>query len=77
MVVDVVKAVCLGAKAVGLGRAFLYAQSVSAFRAHVLIYPNSHRYRPMVKLVFARSSIFWSEKYSPRCDYWALRKSLI
>lgn len=26
---DVLKAVCLGAKAVGLGRAFLYAQSVS------------------------------------------------
>jgi L-lactate dehydrogenase (cytochrome) len=26
---DVVKAVCLGAKAVGLGRTFLYAQSVS------------------------------------------------
>ena len=25
---DVVKALCLGAKAVGLGRAFLYAQSV-------------------------------------------------
>lgn len=26
---DVLKALCLGAKAVGLGRAFLYAQSVS------------------------------------------------
>lgn len=26
---DVVKALCLGAKAVGLGRQFLYAQSVS------------------------------------------------
>lgn len=26
---DVVKALCLGARAVGLGRAFLYAQSVS------------------------------------------------
>jgi glutamate synthase domain-containing protein 2 len=25
---DVVKALCLGARAVGLGRAFLYAQSV-------------------------------------------------
>jgi L-lactate dehydrogenase (cytochrome) len=27
---DVVKALCLGAKAVGLGRAFLFAQSVSS-----------------------------------------------
>lgn len=27
---DVVKALCLGAKAVGLGRPFLYAQSVRA-----------------------------------------------
>ena len=26
---DIVKAVCLGAKAVGMGRPFLYAQSVS------------------------------------------------
>jgi L-lactate dehydrogenase (cytochrome) len=28
---DVLKALCLGARAVGLGRAFLYAQSVSPF----------------------------------------------
>lgn len=28
---DIVKAVCLGAKAVGLGRSFLYAQSVIGF----------------------------------------------
>lgn len=27
---DVLKALCLGAKAVGLGRSFLYAQSVSS-----------------------------------------------
>lgn len=34
--VDVLKALCLGAKAVGLGRPFLYAQSVSC-----LSYGNS------------------------------------
>lgn len=28
---DVLKALCLGAKAVGLGRAFMYANSVSCF----------------------------------------------
>lgn len=33
---DVLKALCLGAKAVGLGRAFLYAQSVSLFASVIL-----------------------------------------